>query len=703
MRSLLGTKGANLAEMMQIGLPVPFGFTITAEACATYFENGCKMPEEMVTEIFDKIKELEDVTGKTFGGGENPLLVSVRTGSAVYVPGLAETMLNVGMNDEVAAALGRLAAAATAASADSAAAAAGASGSSSEPGAAAEARGAEPQAAPARSAAPAASQPAGGAGPAAAFAADTYARFRSMYTEIVLGGQPGEIPQDARAQLLAAIEAAFQSWNCEKAASYRAKEHLDPEMVLGVATNIQAMVFGNLGEKSAVGIATTRNCMTGEKKFTGSFVQGTQGNEREKSNSPQDITALEANFPKAYESLQKIAAILEKHYKCVQSMEFTIENGKLYMLQTSEASMSTEAALRIAVDMATEELITPKTAILRQEPEKISEIIAMIKAGGGKATELKADYDKLMEWVDEVRELRVRVNADTGSQALRAARLGAEGIGLCRTENLILASGEMPLLEELLRMPEGSERTAKLRTLKNRIEDEFEELFRIMGDRPVTIRLFDLPVTLRDIAAMQTQAIVEAACTVSDELEHDIIPEILVPMISTATELRKVKATILEAAKHTMEKLGKELEIQIGAMIETPRAALVADKIAAECDFFSFGTNDLTQMVFGISRDSEATGVIATYVDNGILRENPFKTLDINGVGRLMELAAKMGKHEKARLKLGICGAQASDARSIEFCHKIGMNYLSCPPDRVPAAKLAAAQAAVKFEQDEEK
>ena len=224
-----------------------------------------------------------------------------------------------------------------------------------------------------------------------------------------------------------------------------------------------------------------------------------------------------------------------------------------------------------------------------------------------------------------------------------------------------------------------------------------------MGDRPVTIRLLDLPVTLRDIAAMQTQAIVEAACTVSDELEHDIIPEILVPMISTATELRKVKATMLEAAKHTMEKLGKELEIQIGAMIETPRAALVADKIAAECDFFSFGTNDLTQMVFGISRDSEATGVIATYVDNGILRENPFKTLDINGVGRLMELAAKMGKHEKARLKLGICGAQASDARSIEFCHKIGMNYLSCPPDRVPAAKLAAAQAAVKFEKDEEK
>ncbi len=696
MRSLLGTKGANLAEMMQIGLPVPFGFTITAEACATYFENGCKMPEEMVTEIFEKIKELEDVTGKTFGGGENPLLVSVRTGSAVYVPGLAETMLNVGMNDEVAAALGRLAAAATAAPADSAAAGAGASGSSSEAGAAAEARTAEPPAATARSAAPAASL-------GTDFAADTYARFRSMYREIVLGGKPGEIPQDAKTQLLAAIEAAFQSWNCEKAVAFRAKEHLDPEMVQGVATNIQAMAFGNLGEKSAVGIATTRDCMTGEKKLTGTFVQGTQGNEREKSSMPQDITALEANFPKAYESLQKIANILERHNKRVQSMEFTIENGKLYMLQTSEAKLSTEASLIVACDMVGEELIDSRSAILRQNPEMIADIISMMQTGGSKASQLREAYKMLMEWVDEVRDLKVRVNADTGSQALRAARLGAEGIGLCRTENLILAAGEMPLLEELLRTPEGSQRTRKLRTLKNRIEPEFEDLFRVMGDRPVTIRILDLPVTLRDMTAMQVQAIIEAAATVSQETEHDIVPEILVPMISTASELRKVRDTIMEAAGSTMDKLDRQMEIQVGAMIETPRAALVADKIAAECDFFSFGTNDLTQMVFGLARDSETSGVISTYVDNGILRENPFKTLDIYGVGRLMEFAAKMGKHEKQRLKLAICGAQASDARSIEFCHKIGMNYLSCPPDRVPAAKLAAAQAAVKFEKDEEK
>ena len=631
MRNLLGNKGANLAEMMQIGLPVPFGFTVTSKACAEFYENGCRITEEMENEIFDKIAELEDVTGKTFGRGENPLLVSVRTGAAVFVPGLAKTVLNVGINDETAEALCRL------------------TGNRE-------------------------------------FAYDTYRRFNAMYAEIVGDGEKGTL-QDARAQLLGAVKAAFLSWNSEEAQSYRRHHDFNPEEVQGAAVSVQAMAFGNLGNASAVGIAATRCCETGEKKLTGTFTVSTQGKDAEAGNVPQDISRLADNFPKVYEAIQKISGILERHYKDVQTIEFTIENNKLYMLQTSAADRTAEAALKIAVDMVSEELITQKTAILRQDAEKMEQVISKIESGAIPCeSELKRNYDTLMEWVDDVRELKVRVNADSAGQAAEAAKLGAEGIGLCRTENMLYNDGKMPMLKEMLQ------------NLKEEQKRNFEQLYRIMGERPVTIRLLDLPVTLPEITEMQTEAVIEAALKVSEETESDIKIEILIPMISTLEELRRVKKTISEAAKACTADSDNNPDILIGTMIETPRAALIADKIAAECDFFSFGTNDLTQMVFGLSREAEASGVIENYVENGILSEDPFKTLDTDGVGRLVELAASIGKHTKQKLKLGICGNQASDSRTIDFCHRIGINYLSCPPGRVPAAKLAAAQAAVRNE-----
>ncbi len=643
MRNLLGNKGANLAEMMQTGLPVPFGFTVTSKACAEFYENGCRITEEMENEIFDKIAELEDVTGKTFGRGENPLLVSVRTSAAGFMPGLTKTVLNVGINDETAEALCRL------------------TGNRE-------------------------------------FADDTYRRFKAMYAEIVGCGEEGT-PQDARVQLLSAVRAAFLSWNSEEAQNYRRHHDFDPEAVQGVAVSIQAMVFGNLGSTSAVGVAATRCCETGEKKLTGTFTVSTQGKDAEAGNVPQDISMLADDFPKVYEAIQKISGILERHYKDVQTMEFTIENNKLYMLQTSTADRTPEAALKIAVDMVSEELITQKTAILRQDAEKMEQLV-FGKKDGAKASEseVEAYYATLMEWVDDVRELRVRVNADSAGQAAEAAELGAEGIGLCRTENMLYNDGKMPMLKEMLLTQDAAKRKEMLQELKEEQKRSFEQLYRIMGEKSVTIRLLDLPVTLPEITEMQTEAIIEAALKVSEETESDIKIEILVPMISTIEELRRVKKTIGEAAKACTANSDKKPDILIGTMIETPRAALIADKIAAECDFFSFGTNDLTQMVFGLSREAEASGVIENYVENGILSEDPFKTLDTDGVGRLVELAASIGKHTKQRLKLGICGDQASDSRSIDFCHRIGINYLSCPPGKVPAAKLAAAQAAVRNE-----
>ena len=665
MRSLLGTKGANLAELMQIGLPVPFGFTVTTEACEAFYENGRKLSEELEEEIFEKIAELETVTGKTFGGGENPLLVSVRTGAAVSVPGLAETILNVGMNDETFQALCRL------------------TGNRE-------------------------------------FAEDTYCRFKEMYGDIVACGEEETAPQDARQQLLCAVKNAFLSWNSEEVRGYLKKHDIDHEEARGVAVSVQAMAFGNLGNESAVGIAATRDCKTGAKKLTGNFTVKTQGRAAQRGERVKDIAKLSEDFPKVYESLTKIAEILEHHHKDVQTVEFTVENNKLNIIQAYTADRTPAATLKIAADMVSEGLISRKTAILRQNVEDMQGLVSAIRKAKQRSeagalaeipiaklsaaaepaveSELEASYKALMEWVDEVRELKIRVNADSEADAAEAVLLGAEGIGLCRTENMFLNSGKLPQLQEILLTEDSEKRREMLHSLKAEQRSGFEKLYLAMGEMPVTIRLLDIPVTRPEITKMQTEAIVEAAQRVGQETEREIEIELLVPMISTLEEFQRVKNTVTEAIKSGTGDSDKKPNVLIGVMIETPRAALVADKIAAECDFFSFGTNDLTQMVFGISRNNATSEIIGKYVEDGILKENPFKTLDIDGVGRLMKFAATAGKHTKPRLKLAICGEQASDARSIEFCHQIGMNYVSCPPSRVPAAKLAAAQAAVRNE-----
>ncbi len=650
MRSLLGTKGASLAELMQIGLPVPFGFTVTTEACEAFYENGRKLSEELENEIFEKIAELETVTGKTFGGGENPLLVSVRTGAAVPVPGLAETILNVGMNDETFSSLCRLT----------------------------ENR---------------------------EFAEDTYGRFIKMYGDIVSCGEEKTAPQDARQQLLCAVKNAFLSWSSEEAGEYIKKHDISPEEARGVAVSVQAMAFGNMGNRSAVGIAATRDCRTGEKKLTGSFTTKTQGRAAQRGERVKDIAKLSEDFPKVYDSLAKIAEILEHHYRDVRAVEFTIENNKLNIIQAYTADRTPAAALKIATDMVSEGLIDRKTAILRQNVEDMQKLVSQIreakqseKAEAATENELEASYKALMEWVDEIRELKIRVNADSETDAAEAVSLGAEGIGLCRTENMFLNSGKMPQLQEIFSTEDSEKRRELLHSLKAEQRSGFEKLYRVMGELPVTIRLLDIPVTMPEITKMQTEAIVEAAQRVGQETEQEIEIELLVPMISTLEEFKKVKNTVTEAIKSCTGDSDKKPSVLLGVMIETPRAALIADKIAAECDFFSFGTNDLTQMVFGISRNDATSEVIGNYVEKGILKENPFKTLDIDGVGRLMKFAATAGKHAKPRLKLAICGEQASDGRSIDFCHQIGMNYISCLPSRVPAAKLAAAQAAVRNE-----
>lgn len=638
MRSLLGTKGAALAEMMQSGLPVPFGFTVTTEACRRYFENGRVLPAEIAEEIFNKTAELEDVTGKVFGGEENPLFVSVRTGAAAAMPGLAETILNLGMN--------------------------------------------------------------------------------------------AETPADAKEQLLEAICDSFDSWESSKASEYRKKNRFfDAEYGVeanGAAVSVQAMVFGNSGEDSAVGIVSTRECISGENRLSGKFLTNAQGNElSQRMEEAQDIARMTEHFPKSYENLVKITRILETHFKDVQTVQFTIDESKLYILLTETAERTPAAALKMAVDMTNEEIITEKEAILRLQTEDLQELLQMHKGRCAldDAPELRAYFSKLMEWVDEVRELKVRANADDAKQTQQALDFGAEGVGLCRTENMFFDEEKMRMVRRMLLSEDEEERRSINAQLKEMQKENFKEIYCIMGERPVTIRLLDLPINdilpmeeenpmlgnrgcrlelaMPKIAEAQTEAVIEAALEVRREIEAEIIPEILIPMVSTMEELRMVKTVVKAAAESCIKASGEEMEYLIGTMIETPRAALTADKIAQESDFFSFGTNDLTQMVYGLSR--EDTGmIIDTYVEKGILYENPFRTLDLDGVGRLVELAAVTGKRAHPRLKLGICGEQASDPRSIEFCHKIGMNYLSCAPVKVPTTKLAAAQAAVKAAGSEE-
>ncbi len=843
MRGLLGGKGANLAEMTSIGLPVPFGFTVTTEACTRYYEDGETIDSEIEEEIFGKLKELEDVTGKKFGDLQTPLLVSVRSGSPFSMPGMMDTVLNLGMNDETAEAMIKL------------------TGDES-------------------------------------FVMDSYKRFIQMFADVVKGvdkkkfdieaekindlkqiivnykkiyrEETGEeFPQNPQTQLMEAVRAVFRSWNNERAVLYRKLNDIPDN--LGTAVNVQAMVFGNMGDDSCTGVAFTRNPASGKRELFGEFLINAQGEDVVAGiRTPQPISEMKENFPDVYSEFERIAALLERHYTDVQDMEFTVEKNKLYMLQTRNAKRTAQAAVKIAVDMEQEGLIDKETAVMRIDPSQIDQLLhhrfdeealksakpmakglpaspgaacgavyfdaasaeaafdrgekvvlvrqetspedlagmvaaegimtsrggmtshaAVVARGMGKccvagcsevivdeiaksmksgdiiigegdyisidgntgnvypgriatvAPEMSGDFAKVMTWADEIRTMKVRTNADNPRDAKQAVEFGAEGIGLCRTEHMFFDEDRISDMRKMILASDREEREKALAKLLPYQKEDFKGIFEVMEDRPVNIRLLDPPlheflpstekeindlaqqmgispeklrdkvtelkefnpmlghrgcrlaVTYPEIAKMQTEAIITAAMEVKEEKNIDIEPEIMIPLVGIDRELAFVRATVEETILEIFKKTGKEIGYQIGTMIEIPRAALTADEIAEEAEFFSFGTNDLTQMTFGFSRDDTGK-ILKEYTDKNILKNDPFMSIDTTGVGKLMEMAIELGKKTRPNIKLGICGEHGGEPASVEYCYRIGLNYVSCSPYRVPIARLAAAQAVIR-------
>ena len=864
MRALLGGKGAGLAEMTRIGLPVPFGFTVTTEACSRYYEDGKKIDDSIVAEIKEKLADLEKVMGKKFGDPDDPLLVSVRSGAPISMPGMMDTILNLGLNDDTVVALGKL--------------------TNNE-----------------------------------RFAYDSYRRFIQMFGDVVLeipmkkfedifDGKKAEVgakfdvdlqtedlkaiiksykklvkdeigrdfPTNPEAQMMEAITAVFRSWNNDRAILYRKINDIPND--LGTAVNVQSMVFGNKGNTSGTGVAFTRDPATGEKRIYGEFLVNAQGEDVVAGiRTPEPISQMAERFPSAYKNFEHICEVLEQHYTDMQDMEFTVEEGKLYMLQTRAAKRTAEAAVKVACDMVDEKLIDRKTAVLRIEPEHVehllhpvfdaedeakAEVIAeglpaspgaavgkiclsvakavemkengekvilvrpetspedlagmisaegLLTARGGRTShaavvargmgkccvagareilideangvmkvgdkvynegeyislngtngkvylgeitlippDFSGNFGRIMTWADEIRRLKVRVNADTPADVKQAIEFGAEGVGLCRTEHMFFQDIRIPAFREMILAKNEKGRRAALAKLLPYQRSDFKAMYTALKDRPMTVRLLDPPLheflpktdedvkqlaqesgvseeaikersdALREfnpmlgdrgcrlaieypeIAQMQTEAIISAAIEVENEMGYEIVPEIMIPLVGGRRELAYVKDIVDKAAEETMAKMGKKIEYQVGTMIEVPRAALTADGIAHHAEFFSFGTNDLTQMTYGFSRDDTAD-IIAKYVDEGIMDTDPFKTIDFYGVGRLMKYAAEYGRKTRPNLKLGICGEHGGDPKSIELCNKIGLNYVSCSPYRVPVARLAAAQAVIKqADEDEE-
>ena len=858
MKALLGGKGANLAEMTKIGLPVPFGFTVTTEACNKYYEDGKKISDDVIQAIYEKLEELEIVTGKKFGSAENPLLVSVRSGAVISMPGMMDTILNLGLNDQ------------------------------SVEGLATRTNNRR-------------------------FAMDSYRRFIQMFGDVVqeipkekfdkifdgrkeLKGVKfdveltaedleeiikqykvlvkeetgAEFPQDPKVQLIEAVKAVFRSWMNDRAILYRKLNGISGS--LGTAVNVQSMVFGNMGNDSGTGVAFTRSPSTGEKKIFGEFLVNAQGEDVVAGvRTPLNIDEMEKAFPEAYKNFVHIADVLEKHYKDTQDMEFTVEDGKLYMLQTRNGKRTAQAAVKIAVDMVAEGLIDKETAVTRLEPAQIDQLLhpmfnaedlknakviakgkpaspgaafghiyftaeeatvaaakgekvllvraetspedlagmvaaegilterggmtshaAVVARGMGKCcvagcseakvneanktlkfesgaeykegdvisingstgevydgalrTEepgVSGDFATLMGWADEIRTLKVRANADNPRDARQAVEFGCEGIGLCRTEHMFFEEERIPAIRRMIVSKTVEERKAALEIIKPYQQGDFKEMYKVMEDRPMTIRLLDPPlheflphtedeirelakdmgltyedlqnvvdnlhevnpmlgtrgcrldILYPEIAVMQTEAIIGAALEVKKECGYDIVPEIMIPLTIEKKELKFVSDIVRETADKLIAESGIEMKYMVGTMVEVPRAALTADEIAEEAEFFSFGTNDMTQMTLGFSRDDTAD-LVNTYVDKGLLEEDPFKTIDVDGVGKIVEMAVKLGKQTRPNIKLGVCGEHGGDPKSVEFFHKIGLNYVSCSPFRVPVARLAAAQAAIK-------
>ena len=857
---LLGGKGANLAEMSKIGIPVPPGFTISTEVCKYFYDNNKKYPETLNKEVSTNLKKLENSTGKKFGDTKNPLLVSVRSGAASSMPGMMDTILNLGLNEKVVDSIAK---------------------STNNP----------------------------------RFAWDSYRRFIQMYgnvvenidhekfehiitevkakkaikedvdmtasdwQEVVSGYKKifkieknREFPDDAQTQLWGAIGAVIGSWNNARAITYRKLNHIDESKVFGTAVNIQSMVFGNLGVDSGTGVAFTRNPATGENVSYGEYLMNAQGEDVVAGiRTPKHLDSLKEDNEVAYKELISIFNKLEKHYRDMQDVEFTIENGKLYILQTRSGKRTAPASVKIAVDLVNEKLITQKEALLRIEPEKLDHLLhptldlkakanykliaqglpaspgagvgqvvfdadtavewketgkkvilvraetspediagmnaaegiltarggmtshaAVVARGMGKCCvsgcetisvseiekkfkvgdliisegdiitldgstgevflgeiptinpKLSGYFGTIMDWSDKYRYLGVRTNADTPHDAQAARNFGAEGIGLCRTEHMFFESDRIFAVRQMIVSETPEQRQAALAKIFPMQKNDFKELFQIMRGLPVKIRLLDpplhefLPKTKEDIEAlakemglsvekltekveylhelnpmmghrgcrlgitfpeifeMQVKAIAEAACELIKSGDS-IVPEIMIPLVGEFNEFKWLKDLLVPVIEKVIKQSGVKMRYEIGTMIEIPRAALTADAIATEADFFSFGTNDLTQMTYGFSRD-DAGKFLKDYLDKKILPEDPFKTLDTVGVGRLMKMAVDLGRGAKKDLHIGICGEQGGDPDTIKFCHNIGLNYVSCSPYRVPIARLAAAQAAIEEE-----
>ncbi|RZN14566.1 MAG: pyruvate, phosphate dikinase [Methanosarcinales archaeon] len=861
MKELLGNKGANLAEMANIEIPVPPGFIITTKVCKTYYANNREYPPGVKEQVGENLKKLEAIAEKKFGDNEDPLLLSIRSGAPASMPGMMDTVLNLGLNDSTITGLIRK--------------------TNNE-----------------------------------RFAYDSYRRFITMFGDVVLGIEHdkfenilsakrdslgvkldneltvgalkelvGEFkrlikeetgnnfPQDPEQQLWMAIDAVFDSWNNKRATKYRHINNIPDHW--GTAVNVQSMVFGNMGENSATGVAFTRDPATGEKRFFGEYLINAQGEDVVAGiRTPHPIEDLKKSMPVIYNQLESIYKKLEVHFKDMQDIEFTIQDGKLYILQTRNSKRTAEAAINIAVDMAKEGLIDKKTAVLRIKPEQLDQLLhpmidpespveviakglpaspgaavgkivftaeraeelgtseklilvraetspediggmnaasgiltarggmtshaAVVARGMGKCcvagcdgilidvanktmtiddlvlkefdyitlngstgevikgkaklihAEVTGNFERILSWADEVRDLGVRTNADTPNDAETALGFGAEGIGLCRTEHMFFGEGRIETVQDMILAETSEERRAPLEKLLKFQREDFKGIFKVMAGRPVTIRLLDPPlheflpkhedllekitilktknieneelkeleklktrvesldefnpmlghrgcrlgITYPEIYNMQVQAIFEAAAELIKEGET-VMPEVMIPLVGHVKELEITKRHVIRTASEVMEREGLKLDYLIGTMIELPRAAITADEIAAEADFFSFGTNDLTQTTFGLSRD-DAGKFLPEYIDKGILPCDPFVTIDQGGVGALMEIAIEKGKKTNPDIKLGICGEHGGDPASIEFADRIGLDYVSCSPFRIPIARIAAAHATLK-------
>jgi pyruvate,orthophosphate dikinase len=857
MKNLLGGKGANLAEMTNLGIPVPQGFTVSTEACTKYYDDGRKLSDEVIEQINAALGKIEEITSKKFGNVENPLLVSVRSGARVSMPGMMDTILNLGLNDETVEGVSKL--------------------TNNE-----------------------------------RFAYDSYRRFIQMFSDVVMGIEKRkfedildeakevknakfdtdlsasdlkdiakkfkalykkelgkDFPQNPKEQLIEAVTAVFRSWDNPRAIVYRRLNDIPGDW--GTAVNVQSMVFGNMGDTSGTGVAFTRNPATGEKLIFGEYLINAQGEDVVAGiRTPQPITRLQQDLPDCYKQFMDIANRLEKHYKDMQDMEFTIEQGKLYFLQTRNGKRTAQAALKIAVEMVEEGLITEDEAILKVDPKQLDSLLhpnfdqgemknaqviakglpaspgaacgkvyftaedakvhheqgekvvlvrletspediegmiaaegiltvrggmtshaAVVARGmgtccvagcgdlkvnenarnfevGGKVykegeyisldgstgnvygeaiktvePEISGYFGTFMGWADKIRALEVRTNADTPKDAEQAIKFGAQGVGLCRTEHMFFDEDRIPAVREMIISKTEEQRRKALDKLLPMQKEDFVGIYEAMEGRPVTIRLLDpplheflpqeeedikdlakemglafedlkatveslhefnpmmghrgcrLPVSYPELADMQARAIIEAAIDVKKRKGYNVVPEIMIPLVGEIKELKYVKDVIVKIADEIIAKEGISMKYLVGTMIEIPRAALTADEIAKEAEFFSFGTNDLTQMTFGFSRD-DAGKFLRDYYDKKIYEFDPFQKLDQTGVGKLVKMAAELGRKTRPDIHLGICGEHGGDPSSVEFCHEVGLDYVSCSPFRVPVARLAAAQAQIK-------